>query len=378
MKRNLLLFIFSLIATPFTVFGQCGDLFFSEYVEGYSNNKALEIYNPTQSSINLSGYSVIRFDNGVTDVTYPPNSQATIIQLPDAELKSGDVFVICIDRSSVTTETIYSQFDKPVWNGYMVVDTLYDNDTGEPLMDDEGNVITGVQYDDGTALFDLSSGATYYEQYDLQGKVDAFLCQNYNVNKTMSFNGNDAMALIKGAELADDFSNLIDVIGVIGEDPEVTMNQDSWINSEGYWILKDQTCVRNKDVQTGRIAPGLVSYAQGGTFTGEEWTQYRKNTFSFLGYHDCDCTPGGVGVSEINTIPIRLYPNPTNDMFIVETPKLIQRVEVYNTIGQKMNFPVQFHNNICTVKTQGQASGLYSVHVYMDDNDLSVKQVLLR
>ena len=34
----------------------CTDLFFSEYVEGWSNNKALEIYNPTSNAINLDNY----------------------------------------------------------------------------------------------------------------------------------------------------------------------------------------------------------------------------------------------------------------------------------------------------------------------------------
>ena len=39
----------------------CNDLFFSEYVEGSSQNKAIEIYNPTTTSIDLSDYSVERF-----------------------------------------------------------------------------------------------------------------------------------------------------------------------------------------------------------------------------------------------------------------------------------------------------------------------------
>ena len=38
--------------------------FFSEYVEGSSNNKALEIYNPSNSPLNLSGYSIKVFSNG--------------------------------------------------------------------------------------------------------------------------------------------------------------------------------------------------------------------------------------------------------------------------------------------------------------------------
>ncbi len=40
------------------------DLFFSEYIEGSSNNKALEIYNPTNQTIDLSQYVVKQANNG--------------------------------------------------------------------------------------------------------------------------------------------------------------------------------------------------------------------------------------------------------------------------------------------------------------------------
>ena len=42
------------------------ELFFSEYVEGSSNNKALEIYNGTGVPVNLAtaGYNVQMFFNG--------------------------------------------------------------------------------------------------------------------------------------------------------------------------------------------------------------------------------------------------------------------------------------------------------------------------
>lgn len=42
------------------------DLFFSEYVEGSSNNKALEIYNNTGATVNLSGYEIQMYFNGAT------------------------------------------------------------------------------------------------------------------------------------------------------------------------------------------------------------------------------------------------------------------------------------------------------------------------
>jgi hypothetical protein len=42
----------------------CTNLFFSEYLEGSSNNKAIEVYNPTNNVINLSDYKMYRYNNG--------------------------------------------------------------------------------------------------------------------------------------------------------------------------------------------------------------------------------------------------------------------------------------------------------------------------
>lgn len=65
----------------------CTELYFSEYLEGSSNNKALEIYNPTNAAINLSAYSVKAYNNGGTAIS---NS----LQLPNKMLAAYDVYVI--------------------------------------------------------------------------------------------------------------------------------------------------------------------------------------------------------------------------------------------------------------------------------------------
>jgi hypothetical protein len=44
----------------------CSDLFISEYVEGSSNNKYIEIYNPTASAIDLGPYKLNLYSNGST------------------------------------------------------------------------------------------------------------------------------------------------------------------------------------------------------------------------------------------------------------------------------------------------------------------------
>ena len=42
--------------TPPVVIGT--EIFISEYIEGSSNNKAIEIYNTTSSSVSISSYSI--------------------------------------------------------------------------------------------------------------------------------------------------------------------------------------------------------------------------------------------------------------------------------------------------------------------------------
>ncbi len=47
----------------------CSELFISEYAEGSSQNKAIEIYNPTSSPKSLTGYFLRRYNNGDVNFT---------------------------------------------------------------------------------------------------------------------------------------------------------------------------------------------------------------------------------------------------------------------------------------------------------------------
>jgi hypothetical protein len=64
---------------------QCNQLFFSEYLEGSSNNKAVEVYNPTGGTVNLTDYKIYRYNNG--------SPTPTDSLFPQGILTAGDVFV---------------------------------------------------------------------------------------------------------------------------------------------------------------------------------------------------------------------------------------------------------------------------------------------
>ena len=76
MKKLLLSFTATVFAL--SMFAQT-DLIISEYVEGWSNNKALEIFNPTDAAINLNGYRITRYSNGADA---PPADNQWTIALP--------------------------------------------------------------------------------------------------------------------------------------------------------------------------------------------------------------------------------------------------------------------------------------------------------
>ncbi len=84
-----------------------GDLYFSEYVEGTSNNKALEIYNGTGAGVDLSAYQVRYYFNGSA-------SAGTTINL-SGTLADGDVFVLAHASAEAAILTVANQTSAASW-----------------------------------------------------------------------------------------------------------------------------------------------------------------------------------------------------------------------------------------------------------------------
>ncbi|MCX6200280.1 MAG: T9SS type A sorting domain-containing protein [Bacteroidetes bacterium] len=63
-------FLLSILDNETLPSGNCSDLYFSEYIHGSANNKAIEIYNPTNTTIDLSDYKIFKSQNGNTGSIY--------------------------------------------------------------------------------------------------------------------------------------------------------------------------------------------------------------------------------------------------------------------------------------------------------------------
>jgi uncharacterized protein len=112
------------------------ELFFSEYIEGSSNNKALEIYNDTGAAVNLAtgGYNVQMFFNG------SPTAGLTINLT--GSVANGDVYILA---QAAANATILAQADQTNGSGWYNGDDAVVLRKGTAIID----VIGQIGFDPG-------------------------------------------------------------------------------------------------------------------------------------------------------------------------------------------------------------------------------------
>jgi uncharacterized protein len=132
------------------------ELFFSEYIEGTSNNKALEIYNGTGAAIDLAagGYNVQMYFNG--------NASAGLTINLTGVVADGDVYVLAHASASAD---ILSQADQTNGSGWFNGDDAVALRKGTTVLD----VIGQIGFDPGS---EWGTGLTSTADNTLRRKAD--------------------------------------------------------------------------------------------------------------------------------------------------------------------------------------------------------------
>jgi len=363
------IFSFLFFSIGFNVLqAQCSDIFISEYVEGWSNNKALELYNPTANTIDLSAYSIARYSNGSIQPSAPLQLSGTILPY--------STYVLGLDKRDPNG----TGFDAPMWDGYYTfTDTLCPETMGQEI------TIYNAE-NDLQSQINLWANGIYYSGSD---PVEALLYP-----QIMFFNGNDAivMSLLGGGP--------VDVFGQVGFDPGA-----AWTDGSGNYWTKDHSLIRKSSVQSGFMSnPNSFDPTL-------EWDSLPVNTFINLGSHNCICDPNYTGpnvygctnASAINynssaTIDdnsceynncgpfstimdhanlFNIYPNPSsNGELNISSNSNIDCVAIYNAVGT-----VVFSKNIINENNVhvdlGDKKGVFFISI-IDINGVTTKSVLMQ
>ncbi|HZU86608.1 MAG TPA: Ig-like domain-containing protein, partial [Anaerolineaceae bacterium] len=210
----------------------CGSLFISEYVEGSSSNKAIEIYNGTGAAVNLSGYKLEQYNNGSLTPSYTYALSGT--------LANGDVVVVANDSAGaellaladLTTNSNMMAFNgddaialRTTANVYVDVIGQIGTDPGtrwgasptstaDNTLRRKGTVSTGDT--DGSNAFDPAAEWDGYAQDTFDGLgAHVASCGGGDFAPTVSSTSpaNGASGVLVGADLTVNFSENVTVSG---------------------------------------------------------------------------------------------------------------------------------------------------------------------
>lgn len=311
MKRFLLLIVSVIAAIGANA--QCSELFISEYVEGWGNNKAIEIYNPTADAKDLSNYRLERYSNGSSSAAA---NQRLVLE---GTLEAYSTFVVVIDKRNPDGEGQ----EQPVWD-------------------------------------------------ELQEKADLFACPVYEENNTMYFNGNDAVVLRNISGSGNGF--VIDVFGRIGQDPGVPNEGGGWndVAPDFTWVANgatawttDHSMIRKPEIEIGDFNGG-DAFDAGAQYdsippviTNDEG--FLTGNWESLGNHECVCNVVSTD-DKSKEIGLTIYPNPANtsDVVRVKAEVEMNRYEIFDITGKLVE-----QKNIANLRTYEIAVNNLNAGIYL-------------
>jgi hypothetical protein len=365
MKKTLLIALFVLMTlTTLPVHAQedCSELFFSEYVEGSGNNKALEIFNPTDHVIDLSYYWVVRYSNGSSGYS---SGGATHLE---GFLPSHQVFILVNGQTEdneyspacdPALQELASHYPHMLDHEYPAPTYMNGNDAIGLLKSESNSTLENPVAVD---LFGkLGLGSKIEKEYGWSNVKDSLVAYHYRV-----IEGTDTTWVETAGRVTDYIVQHTDTAGTAPFGP--------------YWMAwtKDHTLIRKPSVSKGVTTnPDMfVVTTEWDTLSGG------KDVWDNLGMHTCNCGSTGVHEPEGLSSRVFIYPNPvTYNTFEIFAEVPIRHAEVTNLVGQKvfLSQPADNRKMRLRVSLPGNTPpGIYLVKVDLGSNNFIVKKILVK
>jgi hypothetical protein len=367
MKKHYVL-VSALLLAAATSRGQGTELFLSEYTEGAhqsgisynggvsnstGNERALEVFNPTSSSVSLNAYSIRRYSNGSATVT----EEERLVRRTGANtLNSAATFVYANGEATITAIT--SKADQ----------------------------LASFPVGTATPNVTLVRGGVAYH------------------------NGDDALALVRWTSGTAGVGTpvLVDIFGVIGfqplpsgggtgtgqwsgtnaADPPIVVNGQS---VQPFVASANQSLIRRPTVSSGtRVNPASATYN-----IADQWQVYSAafpqggtsdpaaQSYSRLGEHNDYIGPfgtyGPLKVLEKFNNGISVYPNPASGTAFVELKDVkVGSIVVMNNLGQSITAqPQGLSTEKITLDISGLKAGLYFVQFISKDGQTKLYKELM-
>jgi hypothetical protein len=304
---------------PLWAQAQCDEVFISEYIEGWGNNKAVEIYNPTNAVIDMSNYRLERYSNGATAAADNQKVDLSGTLFPDS------VLVYVLDKQDPDGV----DFEAPVWD-------------------------------------------------ELAAAADVWLCPVYDENNTMYFNGNDALVLRNTCT-----NTVVDVFGKVGEDPGTTgwaeMTQNHTLTRLPAVTSGDVNAIDDflvVDQWSGVLwSNDSLNYTLDIVFSTLGFHTCDCGDAVPSGTPD-DCVVSGVDATHLAS-SVEVFPNPVSgDVLTVRSSSTIRGIIFYNLSGQIVQSSKVAELNTLEVNLEGLEAGAYLLEIVHSNGTTETRRVV--
>lgn len=352
---SMIVFLTSLVATAQT------DLFFSEYIEGSGNNKALEIYNPTKETIDLSNYYVLRFSNGSSVFTEGGSTHLT------GMLESFKTFVLVNGQTSSTSsspacspvlQAMAQQLD-----GVYPAPTYMNGNDAMALVKTPGGVPPNADMSNVTPV-DL------FGQINLGAAISAETGWSYVKDSTLTYMNNAT-----GVQVTAKVVNYI-----------VKAKADDGSTFGPFWMswTSDHTLIRKPSVLKGVVVnpiPFVVNmeWDTAAAVVDTAGHLVYKDIWTNLGKHKCDASTAGINDTPAGSW-LTIFPNPVSgDHFSISSNLAVKEIEIYSVIGQCVyTQSLKKGQQQIEVGPIDLEKGMYMVKVVSTNKVTTVKKILVK